>query len=180
MFSSGNANMDINTNPCYCIASDSDMTLSGLGLGPYLPWLQVVGLARHSWLLLSPSSLQSHLSSERSSCSTSLSLPSDHHRLAHRGRPTAGWPWLTDPLGDILHSGCTCGGKQVLCPPALCTRGHVEGWHGGPQASVCLPLPMLRCLDLIFTLTSPRRKPALATKPDIKLPCTKDCHLLCP
>lgn len=85
MFSSGNANMDINTNPCYCIASDSDMTLSGLGLGPYLPWLQVVGLARHSWLLLSPSSLQSHLSSERSSCSTSLSLPSDHHRLSHGG-----------------------------------------------------------------------------------------------
>lgn len=57
MFSSGNVNMDINTNPCYCIASDSDMTLSGLGLGPYLPWLQVVGLAPHSWLLLSPLSL---------------------------------------------------------------------------------------------------------------------------
>lgn len=56
MFSSGNANMDTNTNPCYCIASDSDMTLSGLGLGPYLPWPQVVGLAPHSRLLLSPSS----------------------------------------------------------------------------------------------------------------------------
>lgn len=53
MFSSDNVNVDINPNPCDRIASDSDMTLSDLGLGPYLPWLQMAGLASHSWAHLS-------------------------------------------------------------------------------------------------------------------------------
>ena len=81
-------------------------------------------------------------------------------------------------LDDILHSCCMARQKVgVYGLPVLCTGGQVCRWQGCPRVSVCLPLSVLCCLNLIFM--SPSHKTALATKPGIKLEWTKDCHLLC-
>ena len=128
MFFSGNMSMDINTNPCCCLASDSIMALSS-SLGWTLPWPQVAGLASHSWLLLSTLESPDPSPSSCSSCSTSLSLPPDYHMLPHcdgsRCRLVT-WlvgPWVTSSICAVWwHTGvmsCLCCALEVVSKGGL-------------------------------------------------------------
>lgn len=87
-----------------------------------LPWPQVARRATHNRLVLPPSSLQFPISSQRSNCSTSLSLLSERHMLAcYSGfhcRPCGWWTSGCPPL-PAPHS-MAAGGPLVLCPPTPC------------------------------------------------------------
>lgn len=48
--------MGIDSDPCHCIATDTDMALSGNSVAPWagtLPWPQLAGLGTHNRLLVS-------------------------------------------------------------------------------------------------------------------------------
>lgn len=102
-----------------------------------------------------PWSLHFHLSTQCSSCSTSLSSPPDHHIFTH-------WGWL--PLQAID----TAGRPRVT--------SFIHAWQSislSPSSRATLP-----GVDLIFMSLS--HKTSLVTKPGIKLGSTNDCQLLYP
>lgn len=103
-----------------------DSSLSGSS-GWNLINLQLAGLATHNRRLLSTLSLQFHLSSSCSGCSASLSLPSDHHILAHCGgssRLATNGELLVDILYLSYMAWQQVGIDGLLVP---CAGGQVSG-----------------------------------------------------
>jgi hypothetical protein len=90
--------------------------------------------------------------------------------------------WQTSGRTSSLCSGPQ---SQLTCIPSnragftllfRCGTGHTL--LSVAATGLCLPFFMLHCLDFIFMHS--RHKTTLATKPEITLGWTEDCHLLCP
>lgn len=89
--------MDIDTDPCCCMATDPDMALS-----ISMCWHFTMASGGRAGYSSPPSFLQFHLSSECSNCTTSLSLPSLNHILAHHSDSCSGCDLLVS-CANLYH-----------------------------------------------------------------------------
>lgn len=120
MLSSGNMSHSIYTSPCNFIAIGSDMALSGCSGWDFT--VAPDGRPGHSEQAIP---LYLRVSSSISICSnysTSLSLPSDYHKLAHCGGShyTLAMWLVTSPFMLHVVAASRCVWQHVLC-----TEGQV-------------------------------------------------------